>query len=180
MVIPDDNSSFDIIQRYFAGLAENTFQSQLGVVDPPLVDYVSDMLVRFIRSDTVHRIRGMTGHPLLTITEMREEATQRLGDAKRAMHRHIGDFTLFWAGIFPEALQKGSNQVGFEFESYCSQGKLSYLMASEIECDEDEFPDNDLLARLSERFELCVYGLQEVRREWERGDESGGGSLLLN
>ena len=43
------------VQRYFAGLAENTFHSQLGVVDPPLIDYLSDLLIRFIRCDRAHR-----------------------------------------------------------------------------------------------------------------------------
>jgi hypothetical protein len=30
-----------------------------------------------------------------------------------------------------------------------------------------------LLERLSHDFELCVYGLGEVRREWERRDPDG-------
>lgn len=47
------------VHRYFAGLAENTFQSELGIVDPTLIDYLSTMLVRFVRSDVVHRIRGL-------------------------------------------------------------------------------------------------------------------------
>ena len=33
------------IQRYFAGLAEHTFHSQLGVVDPLLIDYLTDLLI---------------------------------------------------------------------------------------------------------------------------------------
>ena len=33
------------IHRYFAGIAENTFQSELGVVDPQMIDYISDLLV---------------------------------------------------------------------------------------------------------------------------------------
>ena len=31
------------VDRYFAGLAENTFQSELGIVDPTLIDYLSAM-----------------------------------------------------------------------------------------------------------------------------------------
>ncbi len=65
------------IYRYFAGMAENTFQSQLGVVDPPLIDYVTDLLIRSIRSDMVHRIRSVTGRPLMSIQEMVAEASER-------------------------------------------------------------------------------------------------------
>ncbi len=170
------------IHRYFAGLTETTFQSQLGVVDPAMVDYVSDLLVRFVRSDVVHRIRGVTGRPLMSITEMTAEATKRLGDARRELHRHIGDFTLFWAGVYPEALQRGAHEHDSQFESYCSHGKLSYRIASTIEPADEEAPEGEILIRLSERFELCAYGLREVRREWEEGDdrEFGPGTLLLN
>ena len=86
------------LRRYFAGLAEYVFQAKLGVADPPLVDYVSCMLTRFVRSDSMHKVRNPTGQPLTQVTEMLVEANARIGMARRDVHRHIGDFTLFWAG----------------------------------------------------------------------------------
>ena len=65
------NHSKSAIHRYFAGLAENTFQAQLGVVDPVLIDYVSDLLIRFIRLDSVHKFRGLTGRPLMSVKWIR-------------------------------------------------------------------------------------------------------------
>lgn len=173
-----ENSS---IHRYFAGLAENTFQIRLGVADPPLIVYLTDLLVRFVRNDAVHRIRSVTGRPLLSVGEMAMEAKERWGDAKRELHRHIGDFTLFWAGIYPEALRSPS--AGSEqFEEYCHQGKRSYHIASLIESSSSDAPDSCVLQNLSNRFELCAYGLREVRREWEEGDDAnfGPGAILLN
>jgi len=168
------------IGRYFAGLAENTFQSQLGVVDPPLVDYLTDLLIRSIRNDMVHRIRSVTGKPLMSVHEMSAEAAARLGDAKRDLHRHIGDFTLFWAGLYPEAL-RGDQDTSGTFETYCSFGKRSYKIASEIAAAGDDAPPATVLERLSDRFDLCCYGLREVRRQWEAGDdENGPRSILLN
>ena len=170
------------IHRYFAGLAENTFQTQLGIVDPLLIDYVTDLLIRFVRLDGVNKFRGITGRPLMSVTEMAAEATERLGSAKRELHRHIGDFTLFWAGVFPEALRRRSNESDHQFESYCSFGKQSYLIASTIVTDNEDAPTSIVLERLSSTFDLCAYGLREVRREWESGDddEFGPGSILLN
>ncbi len=169
------------IHRYFAGIAENTFLSRLGVVDPPLIDYLTDMLVRFVRNDSIHRIRSVTGRPLLSIGEMALEAKERWGDSRRELHRHIGDFTLFWAGIYPEALRRPA--AGTEqFEEYCHQGKRSYHIASLIETVSSEAPASSVLQNLSDRFELCAYGLREVRREWEEGDDEtfGPGAILLN
>lgn len=165
------------VQRYFAGLAESTFQSQLGVVDPPLIDYLSELLIRFVHNDVVHRIRGVSGKRLLSLSEMVVEASQRLGDAKRELHQHIGDFTLFWAGVYPEALRQ-SDDAENKFETYRSFGKRSYWMASAIETCHDGVPEPELLERLSEQFDLCCYGLREVRRVWEKGSDNG--QLLLN
>ena len=34
------------------------------------------------------------------------EALPPEGRTSREIHRHIGDFTLFWAGVYPEALPR--------------------------------------------------------------------------
>ena len=64
------------------------------------------------------------------------------------------------------------------FLDYCRQGKRAYAIAAEIQAGEDR-PSSELLNRMSEQFELCAYGLREVRREWEEGETSGGDGLLL-
>ena len=168
------------VDRYFAGLAESTFQSELGIVDPPLIDYLSSMLVRFVRSDVVHRIRGISGKPLLSVPEMVAEASARLGDARRELHQHIGDFTLFWAGVYPEALRQkeSEEETSEQFLNYCRFGKQSYRIASTIETSTDKAAPGGLLERLSEQYDLCCYGLREVRRQWENG--GGDGPILLN
>ncbi|MEZ6094036.1 MAG: hypothetical protein R3C03_07320 [Pirellulaceae bacterium] len=165
------------VQRYFAGLAENTFQSELGVVDPPLIDYLSDLLVRFVRSDVVHRIRSVTGKPLMSVGEMVGEATERIGEARSELYRHIGDFTLFWAGVYPEALRDDQTT---QFDDYCCQGKRSYHLASQLEIENQEKQEEALvLERLSCQFDLCCYGLREVRRQWETGGGEDGGRVIL-
>ena len=95
-----------VLRRFFGGLTEQAFQARLGVADPPLTDYLADMLVRFVRCDVVFRIRDLEGRPLAEVAEMLVEAQERLGDAQREVHRHVGDFILFWAGIYPETLQR--------------------------------------------------------------------------
>ncbi|MDP6443987.1 MAG: hypothetical protein QGG36_03880 [Pirellulaceae bacterium] len=167
-----------VLARYFAGVTESTFQTQLGVVDPPLVDYVSDLLCRFVHSDTIHRIRNLTGKRVASVAQMAVEANQRIGLARRDVHRHIGDFTLFWTGLFPEALER-RQKTGDSFHDYCAQGKRAYLIAATIETDEEQDAPGELLERLGVNFELCAYGLREVRREWEEEGDSTN-SLLLD
>ena len=53
-----------VARRFFEGLTEYAFQTRFGIADPPLTDYLSDMLFRFVRNDTVFRVRDLTGRPL--------------------------------------------------------------------------------------------------------------------
>ena len=168
----------DPLDRFFTGLSEYVFHSQLGVVDTQLIDYVSDLLVRFSRMDTMHRVRHIDGRRVTEVVAMVAEAEKRLGEARREVHRHIGDYTLFWTGVYPEALRDlQSSDKSDQFISYCAQGKRAYRIASDIECEEDRQVSSDLLKRLSAQFEMCAYGLREVRREWERRDQDGSSEV---
>ena len=82
------------IERFFSGLSECIFQSKLGVADVQLVDYLSDMLLRFVRVDAIHKVRRPNGRPATEVFQMLCEAEKRIGLARREVHRHIGDFTL--------------------------------------------------------------------------------------
>ncbi|MEM9825119.1 MAG: hypothetical protein AAF958_00945 [Planctomycetota bacterium] len=169
-----ENSSprHSTIERFFRGLAESIFQTRLGVADVEMVDYLSDMLLRFVRSDTIYRVRRGTGRPATEVFAMLSEAEKRMGLAKREVHRHIGDFTLFWSGMYPESLRKTpEGESPSAFLAYCDHGKRSYRIASQIEGGQDR-PPCEVLFRLSEQFEMCAYGLREVRRQWEE-DEPG-------
>ena len=171
------------VRRYFTGLAEHTFQTQLGVVDPVLTDYISDMLTRFIRSDAMFHIRNVAGKRVSEVAEMMVEAQARVGDAKREVHRHIGDFTLFWTGVYPEAIGRLKDDSRCDgLIDYQTEGKRSYFIvgsmgpkdgtSSDVSNDEAESNsvEQSVFIRLSEQFELCAYGLREVRRLWELGD----------
>lgn len=162
------------LRKYFAGLAEYAFQTQLGVADPPLTDYISDMLIRFIRSESLFRLRNTKGKQLHEVAEMMAESQSRAGDAKREVHRHIGDFTLFWTGVYPEALKKlRENSRRDSLVNYQAEGKRAYFIVGSMEPNENGKIESSVFIRLSEQFELCAYGLGEVRRLWENGDEDG-------
>jgi hypothetical protein len=167
------------LNRFFVGLSEYVFHSQLGVVDTQMVDYVSQLLVRFTRIESLQRVRMLDGKPATEVVAMVAEAEQRLGEAKREVHRHIGDYTLFWSGLYPESLRQLKSKTSVDqFVDYCAQGKRAYRIASSITADEKSTP-NELLRRMSEQFEMCAYGLREIRREWERRDDEGQSDIPL-
>ena len=170
-----------VLSRFFSGLCEYVFEGRLGLADPPLVDYLSGLMLRFARLDSVHRVRNLTGRPVVEVADMLTEAEGRIGLARRDVHRHIGDVTLFWTGVYPESLPalRAVEKKDF-FVDYCAQGKRAYYIASTIKTDRDEDTSNAVLERLSNQFEMCAYGLGEVRREWERRDDADCRRLLVD
>src|SRR5688572_4766602 len=166
------------IRRFFTGLTEYAFHARLGVADTPLVDYISELLVRFVRSDELYPVRSVRGQRLVQVADMLAEAQMREGPARRQVHRHIGDFTLFWTGVYPEvveSMRRGSKDALIDYQQ---QGKRAYWIASTIPVEREAEP-SDVLKQLSEQYELCVYGLGEVRRQWEQKGGDDEAPLLL-
>jgi len=172
------HSRHELLRRFFAGLTEYTFTTRLGVADPPLVDYLAEMLVHFVRTDAIYGIRTPTGERLSQVADMMAEARARQGVARRRVHRHIGDFTLFWTGLYPEIAERQREGKKDSLLDYQDQGKRNYLLASRLPADTKSAPD-EVLQRLSEHFDLCVYGLGEIRKQWEDHDGESDAPLLL-
>jgi len=132
--------------------------------------------VEFIHMDNIYRIRNVAGRRLEEVAEMLMEADVRLEamsfSREREVHRHIGDYTLFWTGVYPEMLRylRAITRKDHLID-YVRQGKQSYYIVSTFDLG-DWRQDAPLFRRLSEEFETCMYGLNLVRAQWER---LGGG-----
>ena len=170
------------LRHYFAGLSEHVFQTHLGVVDTQLTDYITDMLIRFTRSDHPYRILRRRGTKLDKMADMLLEAEQDQHEDRRELHRQIGDMALFWTGIFPESLKTKTREQTKpnQFGDYCWQGKRAYLIASRLQTGDVENPSGAVLKRLADQFEMCALGLKTIRQQWkESAEETGGTSGIL-
>lgn len=154
------------LRRLFSGITEHAFMSTLGVTDAPLVDYVSELLTRFVHINAVHRLAGSDGRPLTEVAEMvmAAEEIPPEGRTKREYHRHIGDFALFWTGLYPEMVQRQHRVNHDAMINYTFLGKRSYMIAGSFEQDPYR-EEAAVLKRLSNEFELCAVGLNRVRHE---------------
>ena len=169
------------LRRMFSGLTEHAFLTSLGVTDPPLIDYVSELLTRFTHFGAVYRLHGQHGRPLTEVAEMAMEAEDIPveGRTRREYHRHIGDFTLFFTGLFPDAVRR--QEIGWAKDavvSYTWQGKRSYMIAASFE-DDPYREEAAVLKRLGSEFELCAVGLNRVRKELDELQAEGEHSRLF-
>lgn len=156
------------LRHLFAGLIEDIFHVELGVPSPSVVDYLTELLMRFARIEQNYKWRSLEGERLKEITDLLQQATVCEEDfPKREMHRHIGDFTLFWSSVYPEALKvlKAPDRKD-SLINYRQQGQASYHIASSFR--EERFQEEaPILEQLSEEFDLFSYGLNCVRKEWD-------------
>ncbi|MFH0980542.1 MAG: hypothetical protein V2A79_03270 [Planctomycetota bacterium] len=168
------------LRRLFTGLVENAFCAEMGVCDPNLADYLADLMVGFVHIDSLHLLRGIEGRRLdqigLILAASLDGESSSAFPREFSIHRHIGDYALFWTGLYPERLRRTRRPTWRDsVRDFVAQGKRSYRIASDLG-DEDSRPPSGLLRRLSEEFEACVHGLGLVRRGWEREEERDPGA----
>jgi len=154
------------IDRFFRGLTEFAFHTRVGIVDPPLVDYVSVLLVRFLRNEAPGAGTTAAEEAVGVTRLLVETAVQREGGEALEEYRHIGDVTLFWSGLYPEALRRLEHRsLRDPLAAYRETGKRAYWLAATLE-PEDAADERRLFERLSNEYDRCVEGLTEVRRIW--------------
>ena len=163
------------LRRLFGALTERNFTETLGWPDFHVTDYVSNLLVEFAHVDHLTKIKDQQGEPVEHVVEMLYEAetSGQQNDEKkeREVHRHIGDLTLFIAGVFPEYLSriKCSGLIHHKdfLVDYVKAGKRSYSIVATFQGTDGKKPST-LFQRLSSNFELCVAGLGFVRLDLDR------------
>jgi hypothetical protein len=164
------------LRTLFSGLVRDTFRTQLRYYDVQVADYMAELLIDFTRTDQLYKIRDATGRRLDDVAEMLIESNPVLEaasfDREREVRKHIGDYTLFLTGLFPEHLKRPHRSVRLDyFVDYVKAGKESYTIVSKF----DQFECRrvaPLFRQLADNFELCVYGLNRVRdqmRQMENG-----------
>ena len=136
--------------------------------DGELATYISNLLVDFVPVQQVYRIRDARGKRLEEVGEMLIASDPLLEggsfDREREVRKHIGDYTLFMAGMFPEHVAALPTR-GLRLDSlidYIRAGKESYRIVSAF----DQFEYRrvaPLFRRLAEEFEFCVHGLNRVK-----------------
>lgn len=160
------------LRSLFASLVEKAFLTNLGVHDTAVNAYLTNVLADFTHMRGLYKVRDLTGKPLEEVADMLLEADIRLGatsfNREREVHKHIGDFVLFWTGVFPDALPRlqGASRKDILID-YVKQGKSSYAIAASHDYGAYR-EQSGVLHRLSDEFELCMLGLNIVRGEMDK------------
>jgi len=161
------------LQQLFQDLVGEHYGQEIGIRDPQLIAYVSNLLTEFCDTDQLYKIRNSANRALADVGEMLVESDPVYGpapsfDRERQVRKHIGDYTLFFAGMFPESINhfRLRRQRVESFVDWVKAGKESYYIVSKFEHFEYA-KVAPLFANLARNFEGCVYGLNMVKNDLE-------------
>ena len=161
------------LQELFSELIHHHFDQDLGLRDEEVQDYVINVLTEFCEGEQLFKIRNVSDKRLDDVGEMLLEADPVYGpapsfDRERQVRKHIGDYTLFLSGMFPESINHlRLRRARLEnFIDFMKAGKESYYIVSKF--DQFEYARlAPLFGKLAHEFESCVYGLNLVKGDLE-------------
>jgi hypothetical protein len=159
------------LEQFFLELVGRRYAEQIGIRDPQIVNYVAALLAEFCDAKQLFKIVTAEGKPINDVGEMVMESNPVYGpapsfDRERQVRKHIGDYTLFFTGMFPESINHfrlRHNRLE-TFVDWMKAGKESYYIVSKFEYFEYA-KVAPLFATLSQNFEQCVYGLNMVKND---------------
>ena len=164
-------SEHNLLLEFFTPLVSEKFAGTLGMDDPEVSGYVAQMLSDFCDAAELFKLKDAAGRTLTDVGEMLLESDPVYGpapsfDRERQVRKHIGDFTLFFSGMFPESINhyRLRRQRLENFVDFMKAGKESYYIVSKF----DQFEYSRLapmFGKLSTEFESCVYGLNLVKSD---------------
>jgi hypothetical protein len=160
------------LEPFFHQAVRNSYEGKLGLHDPEVTDYVVHLLCEFSEAENLYKVRNEAGQPIEDLTEMILAADPVNGiapsfDAERAARKHIGDYALFVAGMYPGAMDtRGHRHHHPSLQELIDAGKESYFIVSQFNLFEYE-QEAPLFGRLSDGFERCILGLTLVREQLE-------------
>jgi hypothetical protein len=159
------------LQQLFIELVGRHYAEEIGLRDPQIVNYVAHLMAEFCDAEQLFKIHKAGGQALTDVGEMLVESNPVFGpapsfDRERQVRKHIGDYTLFFTGMFPESINHfrlRRNRLE-NFVDWIKAGKESYYVVSKFEHFEYA-KVAPLFASLSKNFEQCVYGLNLVKND---------------
>ncbi len=152
--IPDNHPA----KKFFRALADRAL-TQSSLADRDLHRYLSDLLLEFMAVESLYKIRDEDGARVEYLFDMLRLASDAPRTQKKVHYKHIGDYSLFILGMFPESLTRGKRAISPSY--YADTGRRSYWAASELERDQ---ASTVVYRKLADKFAPCVTSLNWVRQ----------------
>jgi hypothetical protein len=164
---------------YFYILVRHVFQRS-DIRDRAVADYVAEVLTEFARSERAHWAGPGTGNPLDYFFEMLSALNTADDRTSFFLRVHIGNYSLFLSGVFPERIRFRAEARGFpDLRYYEGLGRTHYRAASDHRLAQ-RFDMAKVLGTLAERFGATRLALNDIAdRLFSIGDPAYSLEALL-
>ncbi|HUL51156.1 MAG TPA: hypothetical protein VLU94_01095 [Candidatus Nitrosotalea sp.] len=164
---------------YFYVLVRRVF-TRAGIEDRMVADYVAEVLAEFSRQERSRCSVPGQSEPLDYFFNML--AALRTADDHTSFYirAHIGNHSLFLAGVFPERIRYRAEHKGFpDLKYYEELGRMNYRVAGDHRLAR-KFELSPIFATLSERFQTTRLALNDLAdRLLSLGDGNRSVNTLL-
>lgn len=145
------------VKQLFRTLTERGLV-QASLHDTDLLLYLADLLVDFMFIENFHGISDENGNRPAHLIDMIRQATQADFPHKQSYFKHLGDYSLFMLGMFPEFIARPRR--AFSPAWYQDTGRIGYRVAGELE---SHWWKTMVYRKLSDKFDRCVVSLNWVK-----------------
>lgn len=138
---------------------------EIGLAEREIIEYVSDVLSGFARSDHLYRLRSLEGKSIDSVVEMLVKLTpasqgRTTIERQRDLRKYVGDYALFMSGMFRAYVTRG----GY-LDYYLKEGPRAYRSVSQL--DLSLYRTGFLLfEELAKNFEFYSGGLDYLRKAY--------------
>ncbi len=165
---------------YFYILVRHVFRRS-GIQDRAVADYVAEVLAEFARAERARCVVPGRDNPLDYFFEMLT-ALQKADDRTSFYIRaHIGNYSLFLSGVFPDRVRFRAEARGFpDLKYYDALGRAHYRAAGDHRLAQ-RYELAPIFNTLSERFETTRLALNDIAdRLFSLGDPDYSLETLLS
>jgi len=171
LILDDDTLFHALLERrgclrvssrfYFYILVRHVFR-RADIQDRAVADYVAEVLAAFSRTEKARCVVPGQTNPLDYLFEMLTALRTADDRTSFQIRVHIGNHSLFLAGVFPERIRSRAEARGFpDLKYYEGLGRANYRMASDHRLAR-RLAMEKVLNTLAERFETTRIALNDI------------------
>jgi hypothetical protein len=132
--------------------------AQASIRDQDLLIYLANMLVEFLWIENLYNLRDVEGRRMKSLLDILVQANEAEMPRKRDYYKHLGDYSLFMLGMFPEYITRSRRTLSPSW--YKDTGRAGYQIAGDL--DENTWRIQ-VFRKLADKFDYCVISLHWVR-----------------
>ncbi|HZI31751.1 MAG TPA: hypothetical protein VFF11_05385 [Candidatus Binatia bacterium] len=171
LILDDDSLFHALLERggclrvsshfYFYILVRQVFK-RAGIVDRSVADYVAEVLAEFARSERSRCVLPGQANALDYFFEMLSALQTADDHTSFHIRAHIGNYSLFLSGVFPDRIRVRAERRGFpDLKYYVALGRTHFRVASDHRLAQ-RYELSDIFNTLSERFETTRLALNDI------------------